>query len=730
MSTLLRNNCGCGVGDNVVIRKVDATVPILDAARVDLHPLVASPSSASSSNNVKELFLQQSLVGQYVSEGHITSISYHGRILKFRISRVERPLSSPTTPAKSQDQTSTLDSTPPAIVKVTLSTKISIIDSPTSSDSSVRNGSVPSEIDFKLIGGLKTQIEELRELVELPLKNPGLFRKFGVKPPRGVLLYGPPGTGKTLLAKVLAQVTGAKCFTLSAPEIMSKYYGESESKLRDLFLEAEAHSPALIFIDEIDAIAPKRDSSDSEVSKRIVGTLLTLMDGMDSQKPSTSTAALSAASASSSSNSASSPPRVVVLAATNRPNSLDPALRRPGRFDREIEIPIPNEMGRGDILQIYFKKMQHNLEEAQIAKIAGMTHGYVGADLSNLCKESALYAFKRVRQAALNNKVSSTTDSTSSSSDTTSKGTAAGDLSEEHICVKYEDVMHAMAEIKPSAMREIMVDIPKVKWEDIGGYEEVKEKLKQAVEWPLQHPEAFRRLNIQPTRGVLLYGPPGCSKTLLAKAVATQAGLNFIPIKGPELFSKYVGESERAVREVFRKARAASPAIIFFDEIDAIGGERGQGGDSTSVHDRVLAQMLNELDGIEPLKSVLFLAATNRPDIIDKALMRPGRIDQAIYISPPDAAARKKIFEICLRRIPYAADLNIETLVNSTGGFSGAEVTSVCREAGLAALQENIEATEVHQRHFASAIASIVPNITESMIKFYENFSQRKKGPA
>lgn len=473
MSALLRTNSGCGVGDNVVIRKVDPNVPVIDAVRVDLFALAASENTTSqSTDNVKELFLQQSLVGQYISEGHIASISYRGRILKFSVSRIEvQSLSSSNASHTSETHENLAD----AVVKVCLNTKIAIIEKPKldSSDSDA-NKSKSDELNFKLVGGLKSQIEELKELVELPLKNPGLFRKYGVKPPRGVLLYGPPGTGKTLLAKVLAQVTGAKCFTLSAPEIMSKYYGESESKLRDLFLEAEAASPALIFIDEIDAIAPKRDSSDSEASKRIVGTLLTLMDGMDSQRPSNSTG---------SSSSSKEPPRVVVLAATNRPNSLDPALRRPGRFDREIEIPIPNEPGRLDILRVYFNKMQHALSEEQIAKIAGTTHGYVGADLSNLCKESALCAFKRAYHSPQH---ISLLESASSSAPSADSSQIEAKTETTELKVIYEDVLHAMAEIRPSAMREIMVDIPKVKWEDIGGYDEVKDKLKQAVEWPLK----------------------------------------------------------------------------------------------------------------------------------------------------------------------------------------------------------------------------------------------------
>jgi AAA family ATPase len=684
-------NCGVGIGEMVTASKFESSNAVTDASQIDLIPITSDATPASSSSSaIKELFLKQAIVGQYLCEGHTVTILFQSKTLKYRVTKAwcQSPILDSSANSNSTSGEGIL------VVRVTLNTKISVIEGKSSS----------KEVSFdeestKLVGGLSKQIEELKELVEMPLMRPEVFEKYGMRPPRGVLLYGPPGTGKTLLAKVMAKSLGAKCLTISAPEVMSKYYGESEAKLKAIWDEAEASSPALIFIDEIDAIAPKRDSSESEVSKRIVGALLTLMDGINSD---------TSQSKSSSSSKQEKSPRVVVLAATNRPNALDPALRRPGRFDREIEIPIPNEAGRAEILQVYMNKMRHSLSTSQMATIAGSTHGYVGADLSNLCKEAALCAFKRAYH-------------------TGSGASSSSSVADQDISVTMEDVMHAMAEIRPSAMREIMVDIPKVKWDDIGGYEEVKEKLKQAVEWPLQHPEAFRRLNIQPTRGVLLYGPPGCSKTLLAKAVATQAGLNFIPIKGPELFSKYVGESERAVREVFRKARAAAPAIIFFDEIDAIGGERGQGADSTSVHDRVLAQMLNELDGIEPLKSVLFLAATNRPDIIDKALMRPGRIDQAIFIAPPDASARKRIFEISLKRIPHADDVVLDQLVTMSSGFSGAEVTSACREAGLAALQEDINATVVHHRHFATALASIVPTITPTMMDFYTNFANRKK---
>ncbi|KAG9480165.1 hypothetical protein GDO78_011927 [Eleutherodactylus coqui] len=432
-----------------------------------------------------------------------------------------------------------------------------------------------SKITYDMIGGLQTQLKEIRETIELPLKQPELFKSYGIPPPRGVLLYGPPGTGKTLIARAIANEVGAHVSVINGPEIMSKFYGESEARLRQIFAEASQHVPSIIFIDELDALCPKREGAQNEVEKRVVASLLTLMDGIGSEE---------------------SQGQLLVLGATNRPHSLDPALRRPGRFDKEIEIGVPNAQGRLDILQRVLVKVPHQLKEEELADLANSAHGYVGADLAALCKEAGLNALRR--------KLGEMSDPSDSE--------VAGS-----VVITLKDFLQAMNDVRPSAMREVAVDVPNVSWTDIGGLENVKLKLKQAVEWPLKHPEAFIRMGIQPPKGVLLYGPPGCSKTMIAKAVANESGLNFLTVKGPELMNKYVGESERAVREIFRKARAVSPAVLFFDEIDALAVERGSSG-AGNVADRVLAQLLTEMDGIEQLKDVVILAATNRPDLIDK----------------------------------------------------------------------------------------------------------------
>ncbi|NWH76375.1 SPAT5 protein, partial [Piaya cayana] len=431
-------------------------------------------------------------------------------------------------------------------------------------------------VTYDMIGGLSNQLRTIRETIELPMKQAELFKSYGIPPPRGVLLYGPPGTGKTMIAKAIANEVGAHVTVINGPEIISKFYGESESRLRQIFAEASLRRPSIIFIDELDALCPKREGAQNEVEKRVVASLLTLMDGIGSE---------------------GSEGQLLVLGATNRPHALDAALRRPGRFDKEIEIGIPNAQDRLDILQKLLKKVPHSLTAAELVQLADSAHGYVGADLAALCKEAGLYALRRAlgkRPNLLDNEVAGS------------------------VTIAFNDFLQGMNDVRPSAMREVAVDVPKVSWSDIGGLEDVKLKLKQAVEWPLKHPDSFIRMGIQPPKGVLLYGPPGCSKTMIAKALAHESGLNFLAVKGPELMNKYVGESERAVREIFRKARAVSPSILFFDEIDALAVERGNSSGAGNVADRVLAQLLTEMDGIEQLKDVTILAATNRPDMIDK----------------------------------------------------------------------------------------------------------------
>uniref|UniRef100_A0A6I8S9G4 non-chaperonin molecular chaperone ATPase n=1 Tax=Xenopus tropicalis TaxID=8364 RepID=A0A6I8S9G4_XENTR len=519
------------------------------------------------------------------------------------------------------------------------------------------------KVTYNMIGGLKAELKEIRETIELPLKQPELFRNYGIPPPRGVLLYGPPGTGKTLIARAIANEVGAHVTVINGPEIVSKFYGESEARLRQIFADASQCCPSIIFIDELDALCPKREGAQNEVEKRVVASLLTLMDGIGSEE---------------------SQGQLLVLGATNRPHSLDPALRRPGRFDKEIEIGVPNAQGRLDILQKVLKKVPHRLKEEDLAQLADRTHGYVGADLAALCKEAGMNALRRTHRVL------------SRPSDREMAGS---------VVITLNDFLQATNEVRPSAMREVAIDVPNVSWSDIGGLENVKLKLKQAVEWPLMHPDSFIRMGIQPPKGVLLYGPPGCSKTMIAKALANESGLNFLAVK------------------IFHKARAVAPSILFFDEIDALAIERGSS--AGSVADRVLAQLLTEMDGIEQLKDVVILAATNRPDLIDKALMRPGRIDRIIYVPLPDAATRREIFKLRFHSMPISTEICLEKLVEQTEKYSGAEITAVCREAALLALEEDIQAEFIMGRHFEKALAIVTPRIPDSLIQFYERYQEK-----
>ncbi|XP_059024963.1 ATPase family gene 2 protein homolog A isoform X1 [Mustela lutreola] len=539
------------------------------------------------------------------------------------------------------------------------------------------------KVTYGMIGGLSSQLKAIREMIELPLKQPELFKSYGIPCPRGVLLYGPPGTGKTMIARAIANEVGAYVSVINGPEIISKFYGETEARLRQIFAEATLRHPSIIFIDELDALCPKREGAQNEVEKRVVASLLTLMDGIGSE---------------------GSEGQVLVLGATNRPHALDAALRRPGRFDKEIEIGVPNAADRLDILQKLLQRVPHLLTESELLQLANGAHGYVGADLKALCNEAGLHALRRVLKKQPN------------LSDSKMAGL---------VKITLNDFLQAMNDIRPSAMREVAIDVPNVSWSDIGGLENIKLKLKQAVEWPLKHPESFIRMGIQPPKGVLLYGPPGCSKTMIAKALANESGLNFLAIKGPELMNKYVGESERAVREIFRKARAVAPSIIFFDELDALAVERGSSSGAGNVADRVLAQLLTEMDGVEQLKDVTILAATNRPDRIDKALMRPGRIDRIIYVPLPDAATRREIFNLQFHSMPISNDVDLDELILQTDTYSGAEVIAVCREAALLALEEDIQANCITRRHFTQALSTVTPRIPKSLRRFYEEYQEK-----
>jgi ATPases of the AAA+ class len=538
--------------------------------------------------------------------------------------------------------------------------------------------SIP-RITYDELGGLKNEVKKIREMVELPMRHPELFDKIGVEAPKGVLLYGPPGTGKTLLAKAVAGETNANFVSLSGPEIMAKHYGESEERLREIFTQAEENSPSIIFIDEIDSIAPKRDEVSGELEKRIVSQLLTLMDGMKSRG------------------------KVVVIAATNRPDSIDPALRRPGRFDREIEIGIPDDEGRFDILSIHTRGMPID-DKVDLKQISKTTHGFVGADLEVLAKEAAMRSLRRI---LADEEIDLDEDKISSEI-------------LQKIRITNEDFRDALKEVSPSALREVQVQIPDVSWDDVGGLDALKEELQEAIEWPIKHKEAFDYIDVESPKGILLHGPPGTGKTLIAKALAKMTESNFISIKGPELLSKWVGESEKGVREIFRKARQAAPCIIFLDEVDALVPRRGSSDSGSHVTESVVSQILTEIDGLEELHNVLIIGATNRLDIVDEALLRPGRFDRIIEVPNPDTKGRQQIFEIHTKKKPLANDVKIEKLVELTVGFSGAEIGAVANRAAMAALKryvsgnsQNIKEIKISQQDLIDAVDKVKPRKKE-----------------
>ncbi len=546
---------------------------------------------------------------------------------------------------------------------------------------STEEESIGLEVNYEDIGGLGDEIKKVREMIELPLKHPEIFQKLGIEPPKGVLLHGPPGTGKTLMAKAVASETNSHFILINGPEVISKFYGESEANLRKKFEEAEQNAPSIIFFDEIDAIATKREETRGDVEKRVVAQLLGLMDGLKSRG------------------------KVIVIAATNMPQLLDSALRRPGRFDREIEIRVPDRRGRLDILKIHTRNMPL-AKNVTLEELARVTHGFVGADLNSLAKEAAMIVLRRILP------------------DLKVEGIEEGQPIPkeilEKLMVTQEDFLEALKVVRPSAMREVLVEIPDVSWDDVGGLEEVKGKLQEAVEWPLKKPEVFKRLGIRPPRGILLYGPPGTGKTLLAKAIAKESEANFILVNGPSLLSKWVGESEKAVREIFRKARQTAPTILFFDEIDALVPRRSSGGGDNHSTERVVNQMLTEMDGLESLNDVVIIAATNRPDMLDPALLRQGRFDRIILTPIPDVKGRKKIFEIYTEKMPKAKDVDIKELAEKTEGYVGADIEGVCREAAMIALREDFNVKSVKMGHFLSALNVVKPSVDKEIEETYE----------
>lgn len=647
MDGLIRSNAGVKLGELVEVSSV--TVP--DATRV-----VIAPSQPVRFAQGFENYLKQQILNRPITKGDTILISSIGQGMQFTATAVS----------------------PSKYGRVTPDTSVEVLIKPVRPE----DLSVP-RVTYEDIGGLGKELVKIREMIELPMKSPELFKRLGISPPKGVLLMGPPGTGKTLIAQAVANESGANFKVINGPEIMSKFYGESEQKLRETFEDAEKNAPSIIFIDELDSIAPKRADVTGEVERRVVAQLLALMDGLAGRG------------------------QVIVIGATNRPDDIDEALRRPGRFDREIIIGVPDKKGRLEILQIHTRSMP--LEEGlDLEKLAAVTHGFVGADLSALAREAAMHALRRVLPHV--------------DPDT---GDIPADVLN-NLYVTQADFELALTEVSPSALREVLVEKPNVRWDDVGGLTKVKMQLREAVEAPLKYPEVFEGMGIRTPKGVLLFGPPGTGKTLLAKAVATETEANFISVRGPEVFNKYVGESEKAVREVFKKARQVAPCVLFFDEIDAILGARGM-RDDTGVSHRIVNQFLAELDGMLSLQNVLVIGATNRADILDPAVLRPGRFDSVLFVPPPDRDARVEILKVHTRNMPLADDVSIEKLADMTDGFSGADIEGLVREAAMAAVRSDWKAKPVHMKHFKAALDEIRPSISPDDVKRFMELAEQVK---
>jgi transitional endoplasmic reticulum ATPase len=648
MDGLIRRNAGVALNEYVVLKKADVK---------DAQAIIFAPTDVRLSVDEEFVsFVKRRFMDMPFVEGDMTLLSIFGSAVPLVVTRTR----------------------PHGPVKILETSHVQVLSEPTPEKKGI------SMITYEDIGGLHEEIQRIREMVELPLRHPELFQRLGIEPPRGVFLYGPPGCGKTLLAKAVANESDANFYVISGPEIMSKFYGESEARLREIFQKAQETAPSIVFIDEMDAIAPKREEVTGEVERRVVAQLLSLMDGMGTRG------------------------NIIVIGATNRPNAIDPALRRPGRFDREIEIGVPDKAGRNEIVQIHTRNMPL-AEDVDVKRLSDITHGYTGADISSLSREAAMKALRRYMP------------------DINLEEERVPPEILEKMVVKEDDFLSAYREITPTAMREVYVEVPSVHWKEVGGLDRIKNELVQSVEWPLKKPEVFKRMGIKPPRGILLYGPPGCGKTLLARAVATESEANFISVKGPEIFSKWVGESEKAIREVFRKARTAAPAIIFFDELDSIIPRRGAGYSDSGATERVVSQLLTEMDGIESLQNVVVIAATNRPDILDPAVMRPGRFDRLIDVPAPDSKALMQIFKIHARDMPLSKDVDLQEIAVKAKGYSGADVEALCREAAMNALRESIDSKEVTRKDFDEAMETVKPSINEKMEEYYSQFSERSR---
>lgn len=678
MDGLIRSNAGTSIGQYVEIKKANWS----DAKHVTLAPVTQGMQIFAPGDVLTKVFQ-----GRPVTKGDIISTTSvrkppadaFGRETMFE--EIFRGFLGAQAFGLGEIKLRVVSTSPAGIVKITENTEIELLPQAVE----VAERPVPSVV-YEDIGGIKPAITRVREMIELPLKHPELFDRLGIDPPKGVLLHGPPGTGKTMLAKAVANESEAYFISINGPEIMSKYYGESEKALRDIFEEAEKNTPSIIFLDELDSIAPKRGEVTGEVERRVVAQLLSLMDGLKERK------------------------NVIVIGSTNRPEALDMALRRPGRFDREIELGVPDFEGRREIFQIHTRGMPL-ADNFDIDEFAEMTYGFVGADIAAVTREAAMNALRRVLPEI-----------------NLDEPTIPKEILEK-LVVHKEDFQAAMKEVQPSALREIMVEVPNVVWEDIGGLEAVKQLLVEAVEWPLRHAESFTRIGIDAPKGVLLYGPPGTGKTMLAKAVANESDSNFISVKGSALLSKWYGESEKRVEEIFRRAKQVAPAIIFLDELDALVPVRGGSMGEPHATERIVNQLLSEMDGLEELHGVVVIGATNRPDIIDPALLRPGRFDELIMVPVPDIESRRKIIEVHLQKMPLARDVDIEELVRLTDQFTGADTAALVRKAGRLALRRDMESREVSQDDFLAAIEDTGPSVTPDTQKYYAKMGSelRKK---
>ena len=651
---ITRTNVGVSVGEVVMVRRCEPRI----AEKIVLAPDIPPGKRVKFEEGMEDLF-RKGLMNRPLVKGNgimIPNIALMGNRSPFTV----------------------VSTVPAGIVKVGPRTGVIINDAPT-----VPEERFLDQITYDDVGGLEGKLQKIREMIELPLKHPELFDRLGISAPKGILLYGPPGTGKTLIAKAVANESGASFFAIQGPEIMNKYYGQSEERLREIFKEAEECAPSIVFLDEIDSIAPDRDSVHGEVERRIVAQLLTLMDGLSGRGD------------------------VIVIGATNRENSVDPALRRPGRFDREIEIGIPGRNARKDILYIHTRGMPLE-KDVDIDALADMTQGFVGADLAALAREAAMKCLgRKMPEFELEKPIPSSVL--------------------EDMRVTMGDFVNALADVEPSGMREVLVEIPSVKWSEVGGLDRVKKEL-QDVFIPSEGPKAFERLGIAPAKGVLFYGPPGTGKTLIAKAVASESNINFISVNGPEIGSKWLGESEKAIRQIFKRAKQMAPCIIFFDEMDSIAPKRGR---ADSAWERVVNQLLTSMDGVESLKNVMIMGATNRPDMMDPALLRPGRFDKLIYIGLPDLESRLRILEIHTRNMPLM-NIDLLEIATKTDGYVGADLAALCREAGLIAYRENPKTEYVDKRHFVAALNDIPPSVDSALVKEYETISTdiKKRKPA